>query len=188
MPRQYTSLSPETRFWKQVHKTSDCWLWTGAPTWNGYGRIGYLPGGGGMMAHRFSYLMHVGPIPDGLQVCHHCDVRACVRPDHLFLGTQADNMHDMVSKDRQARGESHGSRVSPERLARGERHGSRTHPDAIPRGEDHARSKLTDEAVRDIRASYGGKRGELPMLANRHGVTKQLVWMVLRGKIWRHVD
>jgi hypothetical protein len=73
---------------------SGCWPWTGKIATNGYG---YLDN---MLAHRASWLIHHGPIPEGLQVLHHCDNPRCVNPDHLWLGTQADNVADMMAKGR----------------------------------------------------------------------------------------
>lgn len=80
-------------FWAKVDKTPTCWLWTGSKT-RGYGQFakGY--------AHRFAWTLAHGAIPAGLQVCHRCDVPACVRVDHLFLGTAGDNIRDAASKDR----------------------------------------------------------------------------------------
>jgi len=93
---------PEERFWKRVEKTSSCWTYQGAAK----GILGYrqlLADGQRVMAHRFSWELHFGPIPDGLLVCHKCDNPPCVRPDHLFLGTHKDNAADKVSKGRQTR-------------------------------------------------------------------------------------
>ena len=88
----------DRRFWGKVVKTDGCWLWTGS-TSRGYGKL-FLPGPRTISAHRFSYLLHFGPFDKRLVVCHSCDTRACVRPDHLFLGTQEDNVTDMVDKGR----------------------------------------------------------------------------------------
>lgn len=92
---------PLERFWPKVQKTDCCWEWTGYVMPNGYGTFGRGRAiEGKVYAHRFAYEALVGPIPVGQHVCHRCDNRRCVRPDHLFLGTQRDNMRDMVAKGR----------------------------------------------------------------------------------------
>lgn len=92
--------SPADRFWTKVEKTDECWLWTGATNDSGYGvvRVGSGPSRRMARAHRASYEMAYGPIPDGRMVCHRCDNPPCVRPDHLFLGDCADNLGDMARK------------------------------------------------------------------------------------------
>lgn len=90
------------RFWRYVHVAGpdDCWLWTGGTaTNNGYGRF-WLGNRNHAVAHRFSYELANGPIPDGLEVCHSCDTPACVNPHHLFLATHQENMRDMMRKGR----------------------------------------------------------------------------------------
>lgn len=89
-------------FWSYVKKTKKCWLWTGKTSGQGYGRV-RVPASGYVLAHRFSWQLHNGnnPIPDGLLVLHKCDNPPCVNPKHLFLGTHADNMRDMIAKNRQ---------------------------------------------------------------------------------------
>ena len=93
----------DDRFWAKVEKTDGCWLWTGAISGGtGYGGFAWelkphLQTG----AHRASWLLHNGEIPEGLWVLHHCDNRRCVRPDHLFLGTAKDNHTDMLVKGRE---------------------------------------------------------------------------------------
>jgi hypothetical protein len=96
----------------------------GGYTTKGYGRFNR------MQAHRFSWEIVNGQIPEGLQACHKCDVRACVNPDHIFIGTQSDNLRDMVAKGR----------------------------DNPRRGEQHARARLTEQDVRDIRADVRSLR------------------------------
>ena len=90
-----------------------CWLWTATGDEKGYGHFRYK--GRPQKAHRASWMLHRGEIPDGMLVCHHCDTPACVNPDHLFLGTNDDNMRDRQEKGRQARGERAPTAVLTER-------------------------------------------------------------------------
>lgn len=88
------------RFWSKVRKTRSCWIWIGGKHRQGYGVISVF--GKDKLAHRISYLLHFKKLPKNKMVCHHCDNTFCVRPDHLFLGTQIDNMRDMKRKGRNA--------------------------------------------------------------------------------------
>lgn len=85
-------------FWNKVEKTTSCWLWIGSKTGSGYGKLKRK--GKFYTAHRVSWEVYNGPIPKGMLVLHTCDVRNCVNPKHLFLGTHQDNMDDMVRKGR----------------------------------------------------------------------------------------
>jgi hypothetical protein len=131
-----------------------CWEWQGARSDTGYGSF---YDGRAYSTHRYSWLIHFGPVPAGLAVLHHCDNRACVRPDHLWVGTKSENSRDMAAKGRE--------RVP---FLRGERHGE---------------AKLTDAAVRDIRTSDQSGLA----LAARYGVSPSLVSLVRRRKAWTHI-
>lgn len=112
MPTEATSLTwnEETRFWSYVAKGDGCWLWQGGLTGAGYGNFAVRRGRKvqNQLAHRMAHTLLCGPIPHGLFVLHTCDTPACVNPDHLFIGNQADNMTDKCQKGRQARGERNG--------------------------------------------------------------------------------
>jgi len=157
------------RFWKRVDKNgpihqaigSRCWIWTGAKS-RGYGQIS--SNGKIVQAHRLSYEIRFGP--HGLQVLHRCDVRNCVNPEHLFLGTHADNMADMARKGRDAIG-----KIQRERRARGERHGV---------------AKLNSEAVKQARAMYA-EHTPKARIAKMLGVSDTTITRLLRGDTWGHV-
>lgn len=144
------------RFWERVQKTDGCWLWVGgkATPSKPYGRVS--DGRRKLYAHRASYELANGPIPPGLYVCHRCDVHNCVRPDHLFLGTPADNSKDMAVKGRAAR------------LC----------------GERSGKAKLTAEAVRQLRCLHA-LGIPLAWIAGTFGVSKQTVTAVGRGRSWK---
>ena len=108
---------PATRFWTFVTKTPTCWLWQGDHVRRGYGRITF--NGIRQGAHRVAWQLANGPIPDNLQVLHRCDVPACVRLDHLFVGTIADNVRDCTRKHRNILIE------TPMLWARGDQHWTR---------------------------------------------------------------
>lgn len=108
MPRGiYTRPTTEEYFWRKVTKTDTCWLWTAATQRDGYGH--FHVNRKGVVAHRYSYELVHGPIPEGLVLLHTCDVRACVNPAHLKLGTQKDNILDAVAKGRHCHGETSGN-------------------------------------------------------------------------------
>lgn len=113
-PAGWRPYHPRAVFWESFipEPNSGCWLWLGCVGPTGYGTVFRGPGKkpNSERSHRWSWRIHHGPVPAGLHVLHKCDVRSCVNPDHLFLGTHTDNMHDMRRKGRlvNRRGEAHG--------------------------------------------------------------------------------
>lgn len=127
------------RFWNKVRRGPGCWLWRGAIGTSGYGQIAI--DGRARTASRVAWEITKGEIPAGLHVLHTCDRRACVRPDHLWLGSNAENVADKVAKGRAAR-------------VMGDRNGSRTRPERRPRGQRHWRATVSDRDVRRALAQY----------------------------------
>lgn len=144
-------------FWKRVQKQEGCWLWTGHLIKHGYGRFNCY--GSQFSAHRISWELHFGVIPDGLFVLHKCDNPSCVRPEHLFVGTQADNVRDMTKKGRAHKAS----------------------------GEDHASVKLTWKKVRSIRERYAAGGISVRQLAREHGLTNGAMWQAIREKTWKEI-
>jgi hypothetical protein len=131
----------EDRFWRKVARTgpAECWLWLAGRNPKGYGRFGMH--GSAVFAHRQAYALTVGAIPEGMYVCHRCDNPPCCNPEHLFLGTHADNIRDMTRKGRADRDKK-----------RGDLNGSRKHPASRPRGPQHPRWKQAPELCSSMRS------------------------------------
>lgn len=188
------------RFWSQAGKRGpdDCWLWTGACDTNGYGRIG--AGGRSRAAHRVAYELAAGiKIPDGIQACHSCDVRyaigdktykRCVNSAHVWLGTNQENMDDLITKGRNAKGARNGARLHPGRMVKRNRDWMREHPESLSRGEAHSvvtRRKLTPDDVRAIRHAVGS--GETTRtVGHRFGIAFQTVSVIALRKSWAWLD
>jgi hypothetical protein len=177
-------MSVAEKFWAKVNKDGPivrpelgpCWVWTASVVArSGYGQVSVnrRP----MLAHRASFMLTNGGIPEGLFVCHKCDNPPCVNPDHLFLGTNTDNMRDAAAKGRTASGETHPMCARPEIRHWGDRNGSRTHPERM-------RRKLTDEQVRAIRVD---DRRQVDIAAD-YGIRQSLVSRIKLRQAWRHVQ
>ena len=164
MPIKSPRIDPKVRFWRHVDRGSsedDCWFWTGALSRKGYGWFKLDPQEEPISAHRAAWLLLVGPIPDGMFVCHHCDNRQCVNPDHLFIGTCADNIHDMWAKGRASQNGK--------------------------KGEQHYNAKFTNEQVQEIRCHYQQGTESISSIARRYGVNQSCISKMIGRKSWNSV-
>lgn len=145
---------------------SGCHIWMASCMKNGYGQIGYK--GTNAYAHRVSWLLQKGPIPDGMNVLHRCDTRCCINPDHLFLGSQMDNIHDMMRKGRENMKSSR--RGNPLRKN-------------LRKGESHGMAKITAENVKEIRLRYAAGEQQ-KALGAEFGIKQAQVSRIVLNQSW----
>lgn len=147
----------------ETEPNTGCWLWSDALDVYGYGRLQI--DGKARKAHQVSYELNYGPIPRGKIICHTCDVRCCVNPEHIFLGTWEENVRDMMSKGRN-------------------RPGGKPHP-----GEMNGRAILNEEYVRGLLArKKNGETISTRAEAEKMGVAIYAIQNILTGKAWKHVE
>ncbi len=174
------------RFWNKVEESDSCWNWTASKYPDGYGAFNLRGKCNG--AHRVSWWIHRGEIPEGLEVCHHCDNPKCVKPDHLYVATHAQNIRDIHIRGRAnlVRGDKHWTKSQKERFT-GENNHARQHPERMARGERNGNSKLCEEAIRTIRTLYALKHANSYQIGAAYGVHRSVVMDIVKRKTWRHV-
>jgi len=163
-----TATTPETRFWSKVEITKTCWNWVGSRHKSGYGDFCGIFAGRAVrcVVHRLAWELMRGPIPIGMIICHRCDNRSCVNPEHLFLGTHWDNTHDCIAKGRFKHDMSHIRKVY---------------------GEDKPGAKLTEAKVVRIR-QLREDGCSWPRIANEMHVSPALCRAVVARQCWKHVQ
>lgn len=166
------TMHPDTinRFWQKVNKTDNCWLWTASKRHKGYGAFVWADDEGRIIqgrAHRFAWIILVGAIPRGMMVLHKCDNPACVNPAHLFLGTNQDNVNDMMRKGRHVNGGTY-------------------RPGNYERGERHRNAKLTTVQVLAIRQD--AEMLPYTQLAAKYNLTVGHIHRIVTRKAWKHLD
>ena len=153
-------LRNDERFNSKFTETSGCWEWLGSLDKDGYGIFWDAEAKANVRAHRYAFERKHGPLGD-LQACHSCDNPSCVRPDHLFAGSNSDNMNDKAAK-------------------------GRTLGFASMKGEDHTQAKLTEEDVVVIKTRLRGGHKQ-KQIAKDFGVDSSVISRISTGKIWKDV-
>jgi len=157
--RQRTEMELRNYFWERVNKNgpNGCWLWTSWKTPGGYGAGNF--NGVFLIASRLSVLLHNGKLDTTKAVCHKCDNRRCVNPDHLYEGTYKENFRDMFVRGRYV----------------------------FMRGSANGHSKLNEQQVKEIRESFSPRRITKQMLADKFCISLSVIEQVIARKTWKHV-
>lgn len=163
-----------------------CWLWNKAMFSNGYPSVQIdgcsRRGNRVMLEHKLDR-----KIKKGYWSLHTCDEKGCLNPDHLYEGTQAQNVYDSKDRNRFRRGDQHPSRIHPDRWSRGDNHYSRTHPEKLARGEKHGCAKLNPPKIRTIRKLWA--RGwTTRKLSNRYKVSRRTICRIIYENAWGQVQ
>ncbi len=178
------------RFWAKYvpDPSSGCWLWTHSTFKTGYGKF-RIGRSGTHYAHRLAYELHHGVAPGKAFVCHRCDNRLCINPEHLFLGDALTNNRDMAAKGRTQSGADHWMRRRPDAsaiLSAGCKRFYAEHPERRPIGSRHHLAKLTENDVHVIRTLHAWGMPH-SMIARVFPVGRSGIGDITRRRIWRHI-
>lgn len=172
------------RFWKYVEKGApdECWKWTSTTYTNGYGSFRLK--GKTRGAHRISFMLTHGPFPEDKPYgLHRCDNPICVNPNHIFPGTQQENLEDMRIKGRIQSSDLHWSRRSPEKVPKGDTHWNAGNPRGMSVGSKNPMAKLNEEIVSQIRSEFASGVMQRT-LARKYNVTESNISLIVRRLLW----
>jgi hypothetical protein len=178
-------MTTEQKFWSFVDKNGpvcihhtlgnigQCWLWTGGKTTAGYGLMSFGVPKKPFYAHRYCWQIHNGPIPDGMYICHKCDVPSCVFPGHLFLDTPRGNTLDALAK----------GRLAPQR----ETFKRSWQEEWSDRRGENVKHKLSEDEVREIRALYKKGVFGFKRIVKQFGISHGVAQRIVARKTWAHI-
>ncbi len=158
------------RFWSYVQKGEGCWWWKNKPATSGYGDFGFGKKSH-CGAHRISYFLAKGPFPKHLNICHTCDHPMCVRPDHLWVGTNQQNIADRDQKGRTAKGDIHHWHTNVEQFF----------------GERNPAAKLTPEQMFNLRKDRELLGLSYPKLGAKYGISFAQAYRIVQRTSWKHL-
>ena len=146
------------RFWSKVDRTGECWNWTGCTDKDGYGRFWWDSKERSIAAPRAAIMVEGGDIPSGMMVCHTCDNRLCVNPNHLYLGNAQSNMSDKMQRGRHK----------------------------VSLGSKNGKATLDESTVKSIRRRYANGEKQADIMRDL-GISRQLVHDIVRRRSWKHI-
>lgn len=175
------------RFFSGIKKdsTTGCWEWSGTKNNHGYGMMGVCTDA--ILVHRYSWMHHYGEIPDGLIVCHKCDNPPCANPEHLFLGTHKDNVHDKILKGRDINTRNALKSTNALKTKNTLRAKGVLKVKDPSKARSRSDTKLTPEQVKEIKFLLRGGVKQAHV-AKQFSVSRTTIMFINQGKTWGHIE